>query len=141
MTKKQAKQDAPSRDIAIILFQREAILGRIPTAFSETITWEIVGEQRLSGFDQVLKHCQSIEHYFSTVAHEFHIQAIHQTGDHVIVQGEAQFHNTQQTSRISACDVYTFNRFESTGSNSILLYFNPIKILKNEQVQKNRHHR
>ncbi len=82
---------------------------RIQQHFSETITWKIVGEQQLSGFDQVLKHCQSIEHYFTTVAHEFHIQAIHQTGHHVIVQGEAQFHNTQQTSRISACDVYTFN--------------------------------
>ena len=82
---------------------------RIQSYFSETITWEIVGEQQLSGFDQVLKHCQSIEHYFTTVAHEFHIQAIHQTGHHVIVQGEAQFHDTQQTSRISACDVYTFN--------------------------------
>ena len=82
---------------------------RIQQHFSEAITWEIVGEQRLSGFDQVLKHCQSIEHYFSTVAYKFHIQAIHQTGHHVIVQGEAQFHDTKQRSRISACDVYTFN--------------------------------
>ena len=82
---------------------------RIQQHFSEAITWEIVVEQRLSSYYQVLKHCQSIEHYFSTVAHEFHIQAIHQMGHHVIVQGEAQFHDTQQTSRISACDVYTFN--------------------------------
>lgn len=82
---------------------------QIQSYFSETITWEIVGEQQLSGFNQVLKHCQSIEYYFTTVAHEFHIQAIHQRGLHVIVQGKAQFHNTKQTSRISACDVYTFN--------------------------------
>ena len=82
---------------------------RIQQHFSEAITWEIVGEQRLSGFDQVLKHCQSIEHYYTTVRMAKQIQAIHQTGHHVIVQGEAQFHNTQQTSRISACDVYTFN--------------------------------
>ena len=52
--------------------------------FSEAITWEIVGEQQLSGFDQVLKHCQSIEHYFTTVTHEFHIQAIHHTGHHPV---------------------------------------------------------
>ena len=82
---------------------------RIQQHFSETITWEIIGERQLSGIDQVLKHCQSIEHYFTTVAHEFYIQAIHQASLHVIVQGEAQFHDTQQTSRISACDVYTFN--------------------------------
>lgn len=82
---------------------------QIQSYFSETITWEIVGEQQLSGFDQVLKHCQSIEHYFTSVAHEFHIQAIHQTGHHVIVQGEAQFHDTKQKSLISACDVYTFD--------------------------------
>jgi hypothetical protein len=31
---------------------------------------------------------------------------------------------------------FNIKQFESTGSNSILLYFNPIKILKNEQVQK-----
>jgi len=29
---------------------------RIQQHFSQTITWEIVGEQQLSGFDQVLKH-------------------------------------------------------------------------------------
>ena len=94
-------------DIATHFSTRQ--FSRIQQHFSQTITWEIVGEQRLSGFDQVLKHCQSIEHYFTTAAHEFHIQAIHQTGHHVIVQGEAQFHNTQQTSRISACDIYNFD--------------------------------
>ncbi|MFW2068163.1 nuclear transport factor 2 family protein, partial [Acinetobacter johnsonii] len=69
---------------------------RIQQQFSQTITWEIVGEQRLSGFDQVLKHCQSIEHFFTTAAPELHIQAIHQTGHHVIVQGEAQFLDAKQ---------------------------------------------
>jgi len=82
---------------------------QIQDYFSEAITWEIVGERQLVGLDQVLKHCQTIEHYFTTVAHEFHIQAIHQTGHHVIVQGKAQFHDVKQTSRISACDVYTFD--------------------------------
>lgn len=94
-------------DIATCFSMRQ--FSPIQQHFSEAITWEIVGEQQLSGFDQVLKHCQSIEHYFTTIAHEFHIQAIHQTGHHVIVQGKAQFHNPQHTSQISACDVYTFN--------------------------------
>ncbi len=67
-----------------------------PTAFFRNHYMENCGEQQLSGFDQVLKHCQSIEHYFTTVAHEFHIQAIHQTGHHVIVQGEAQFHDASR---------------------------------------------
>ena len=67
-------------DIAICFSTGQ--FSRIQQHFSETITWEIVGEQRLSGFE---------------------------TGHHVIVQGEAQFHDAKQTSRISACDVYTFN--------------------------------
>ena len=104
---KKSQKKMTLTDIAICFSTGK--FSRIQQHFSETITWKIVGEQQLSGFDQVLKHCQSIEHYFTTVAHEFHIQAIHQTGHHVIVQGTAQFHNTQQTSRISACDVYTFN--------------------------------
>lgn len=82
---------------------------QIQDYFSEAITWEIVGERQLLGLDQVLKYCQTIEHYFTTVTHTFHIQAIHQVDQHVIVQGEAQFHDTKQTSRISACDVYTFD--------------------------------
>ena len=82
---------------------------QIQTYFSQDITWHIVGEQPLSGFDQVLKHCQTIEHYFQTTPHEFQIHAIHLAELHVIVQGEALFHDAAQTSRISACDVYKFN--------------------------------
>ncbi|MDP1372262.1 nuclear transport factor 2 family protein [Acinetobacter lwoffii] len=82
---------------------------QIQPYFSEDIVWEIVGEQRLSGIDQVLKHCQSIEQYFKLTPHEFQIQSIHQADHHVIIQGEAYFHNGNQTTHISACDVYTFN--------------------------------
>ena len=89
---KKSQKKMTLTDIAICFSTGQ--FSRIQQHFSETITWEIVGEQQLSGFDLVLKHCQSIEHYFTTVAHELQIQAIHQTGHHVIVQGEAQFHDT-----------------------------------------------
>ena len=77
--------------------------------FSKDIIWEIVGEHRLTGIEQVLKHCQSIEQHFSLTPHEFQTQAIHQAGHHVIIQGEARFQQLNQMSHISACDVYTFN--------------------------------
>jgi hypothetical protein len=82
---------------------------QIQPCFSEDIVWEIVGEQRLLGIDQVLKHCQSIKHYFKLTPHEFQIQSILQAGHHVIIQGEAYFHNGNQTTHISACDVYNFS--------------------------------
>ena len=77
--------------------------------FSQNIVWEIIGERQLSGIDQVLKHCHAIENYFKRISHEFQIQAVHQVAHHVIIQGEAQFHDAKQTSRISACDVYNFD--------------------------------
>lgn len=82
---------------------------QIRSYFSEDLVWEIVGEQRFSGIEQVLKHCQSIEHYFQLTPHAFQIQSIHQAGHHVIIQGEAYFHHANQTTHISACDVYNFN--------------------------------
>ena len=58
---KKSQKKMTLTDIAICFSTGQ--FSRIQQHFSETITWEIVGEQRLSGFDQVLKHCQSIEHY------------------------------------------------------------------------------
>ena len=60
---------------------------RIEGALAETAVWEIIGEQRIEGAAAVLKHGRAIEAYFSTVAHEFTVQAVHQCGNTVIVQG------------------------------------------------------
>ncbi|MBL8322841.1 MAG: nuclear transport factor 2 family protein [Acinetobacter sp.] len=82
---------------------------RIEDALAEAAVWEIIGEQRIEGAAAVLKHGRAIEAYFSTVAHEFTVQAVHQCGNTVIVQGQALFRKPDQDSRIAACDIYAFD--------------------------------
>ena len=82
---------------------------RIEDVLAEAAVWDIIGEQRIAGAVAVLQHGRAIESYFNTVAHEFTVQAIHQCGHTVIVQGLALFRKLDQNSRIAACDIYTFN--------------------------------
>ena len=60
----------------------------VQSNFSKAITWQIVGERQLSGFNQVVKLCQSIAQYFKTVRHQFYIQAIYQSDLYVMIQGK-----------------------------------------------------
>lgn len=77
--------------------------------FSENIVWEIIGEQELPNLDAVLKHCTQIETYFNSVQHEFSIEREYQDQNTCIIQGRALFFTAEQTTRISACDIYTFD--------------------------------
>ena len=78
----------------------------VQSNFSKAITWQIVGERQLSGFNQVVKLCQSIAQYFKTVRHQFYIQAIYQSGLYVMIQSKTYFPDTNLATRIATCEVY-----------------------------------
>lgn len=93
-------------------------LGQFTTildCFSEHIIWEIVGQQRLVGVQEVTQHCQQIQHYFKMTEHHFQILKEVQTGNLCVIQGTAQLISPDAVTHISACDIYTFD-----SSNSLI---------------------
>lgn len=87
-------------------------LGEFDTVFkyfSEHIVWDIVGEQRFVGIQDVTKHCFQIQKYFNTTQHDFKIFNEFQCDHRCVVQGLATFSSNDSMTQIQACDVYSFD--------------------------------
>ena len=77
--------------------------------FSDQIIWDIIGQQRIVGISAVKQHCLEIEKHFQSVEHNFQIIKEIQHHNLYFIQGTAEFITHDLVSKISACDIYTFN--------------------------------
>ena len=76
----------------------------------DEILWDVIGESTFSGKLAVIEQTQKIESYFQSVTHHFELDQIHLTDPFIIIQGQASFQSSDQTTKISACDIYEFNQ-------------------------------
>lgn len=77
---------------------------------SENITWNIIGENVLTGKTDVIANCQQTAAYFKSVQTNFITDHIIVADNKVVVSGTAEFiKDGRRVNFFSACDVYEFN--------------------------------
>ncbi|MFZ4769910.1 MAG: nuclear transport factor 2 family protein [Ferruginibacter sp.] len=77
---------------------------------SDTIVWNIVGENRFVGKKAVIENCKQVASYFKAVTTNFKTENIISDNNLVAIDGTAEF--IKDGMRVSynwACDVYEFN--------------------------------
>ena len=76
---------------------------------SDTIQWNLVGNEEIAGKEGVMRTCTESAAYFDTVTTTF-IQFVVLTGDDfVVIDSLADYRDAQpQTTRIASCDIYRF---------------------------------
>lgn len=77
---------------------------------ANNVEWTIVGENHFAGKDSVIRHCEKIAAFFSSVTTNFQTRHIIADGYRVAVNGTAEFiRDGKRVSFVSACDLYEFN--------------------------------
>lgn len=78
--------------------------------FAENAVWTIVGESEYIGKHAIVAQCDKVGNYFKTVSTSFSLQQIIVEGNHVAINGTAEFsENNNRLSFVYACDVYAFD--------------------------------
>jgi len=77
---------------------------------SDSIIWNIVGENNFVGKKAVIENCEQVASYFKTVTTNFTTECIIVENGQVAIQGTAEFvRDGKRVSFVWACDVYEFN--------------------------------
>lgn len=76
---------------------------------SDSIEWNIVGEDTITGVKSVISKCEETSAYFKSVTTKFTIKNIIMENHQVVINGLAVFGKNDEISCINACDIYTFN--------------------------------
>ena len=77
---------------------------------ADNASWIVIEENNFIGKDAIVQHCKQVASYFDSVSCIFKIHRIIANAKEVVVEGTAEFRNDKnETSFISACDLYTFN--------------------------------
>ena len=77
---------------------------------SESITWNIVGENLFTGKNEVMNNCKRTLEYFKSVETNFQTEDTITTDNKVVVRGTGEFiRDGKRVNLIPACDVYEFN--------------------------------
>ncbi len=78
--------------------------------FSDTILWEVVGENKFTGWDEVIENCILTADYFKTVTTHFKTLNVITDLNRISVNGTAEFlKDNKRVAFVSACDVYEFD--------------------------------
>lgn len=86
---------------------------------SDTIQWNLVGSDRITGKEGVMQTCRESAAYFDTVTTTF-AQFVVLTGDDfVVIDSLADYRDDKhQTTRIASCDIYRFTDGKLTAITS-----------------------
>ncbi|EFS04016.1 hypothetical protein [Listeria seeligeri] len=76
---------------------------------SDSIEWNIVGEDTIMGVESVISKCEETSAYFKSVTTKFTIKNIIIENHQVVINGVAVFEKNDEISCINACDIYSFN--------------------------------
>ena len=91
---------------------------------SESVEWNVIGENVFKGKTNVIKSCEQTSKYFNSVETVFKTNDIIESGNKVIIRGTGEFfRDGKRLNLISACDVYEFN--ENNVLQKILSYCIP----------------
>src|ERR1700744_1412271 len=77
---------------------------------ADDVSFNIVGNELISGKDKLIEFCTKITEYFTTVSTKFSLDNIIVDSDLVAISGKAEFfvEKENRTNFISSCDVYRF---------------------------------
>ncbi|KYG79671.1 hypothetical protein AWW67_10100 [Roseivirga seohaensis] len=96
-----------NKEIAIAFSKGE--FSSVYDKLANNIEWNIVGERLLKGKEEVIAYCQKTAQYFSEVSTDFRLKSIVAEGNHVMINGTAEFiGKSNKSTYISSCDVYSF---------------------------------
>jgi hypothetical protein len=77
---------------------------------AEEAEWNIIGENRFTGKEEIIKYSKQIADYFNSITTDFVTTNILSEHRMVAVAGTATFiRDNQQVGYTSACDLYEFN--------------------------------
>jgi len=77
---------------------------------SESIIWNVIGENSFVGKEAVIDNCQQVASYFNAVTTIFKTGNIIADNNRVAIDGTAEFvREGKRVSYVWACDVYEFN--------------------------------
>lgn len=86
------------------------VFDKVIGSFSDGIVWEVVGERRYHGLEEVKKNCEKVRAYFDTVETSFILKNVIQEGKMVVVIGRGEFYREKiLLSTIEASDYYEFD--------------------------------
>ena len=93
---------------------------------SDTVIWNIIGENKFKGKKAVQKNCEQTLIYFNSVQTIFKTDEVVVSNNQVVITGTAEFkRDGKQINFICACDVYDFN--SNNQIEKIVSYCIPIK--------------
>jgi len=77
---------------------------------ADDVTFNIVGEQLLTGKPAVIEFCNQIAEYFKTTPPKAKLDNVIAGDDCLAINGKAEFYNEKEnrTNYISSCDIYKF---------------------------------
>ncbi|PZX46498.1 nuclear transport factor 2 family protein [Algoriphagus chordae] len=77
---------------------------------AENAEWIVIEEDKFSGKQAIIDHCEQVESYFKSVTTDFKTHNIIADGNKVVINGMAEFlRDGKRISFVSACDLYEFN--------------------------------
>lgn len=92
---------------------------RLSIYSSETIHWNLVGNESLVGREPIIQACQQSADYLSTVTTTFSKFTMLTGTDFVVVDSTADYVDEQkETTRIASCNIYVFIDSKLTGITS-----------------------
>lgn len=88
---------------------------------NENTIWNIIGEMKIHGKDDIITHCKKVKTYFESITTQFEFLNIIENDSRIAINGTAEFiREGKRVSFISSCDVYEFD--EAGNVNSITSY-------------------
>ncbi|MEQ8473060.1 MAG: nuclear transport factor 2 family protein [Marinoscillum sp.] len=77
---------------------------------SESVIWNVVGENLFKGKSEVINNCEQTAEYFKSVETNFQTEDSIVADNKVIIRGTGEFiREGKRVNLITACDVYEFN--------------------------------
>lgn len=77
---------------------------------NKDITWNIIGNELLTGKEKVIEFCQNTSAYFKEVETDFRVNEIIVDEEKIVVTGTAVFINKEnKKTEVSSCDIYRFD--------------------------------
>lgn len=77
---------------------------------SESIVWNVIGENLFKGKSEVVSNCKQTSEYFKSVQTNFKTNDIIETDNKVVIRGTGEFiRDGKRINLTTACDVYEFN--------------------------------
>jgi len=75
---------------------------------ADDVSFNIVGNELVSGKDAVIDFCNKTAQYFTTVTTKFELDNVIAGENCVAINGTAEFYVDDRVNYISSCDVYKF---------------------------------